>query len=198
MFLEIMGNDLPWRKEVMERFYSDVINVLKEDAKKLSKQIESSSDSKQKIEKLRILKDTMDLVFRYEDKVEKEEKSASVSYGKDKNGFVNYYDMFKTILENGGDGCVINLKKYDNNNRGTGKSYSLIKMARDFNGIYVCGNFVTSMQKKEIKNVSSVSSYIQLRGVHYKIILFDENTLKKEEIEELKSNGNILFGFTNE
>ena len=49
MFLEIMGNDLPWRKEVMERFYSDVINVLKEDAKKLSKQIESSSDSKQKI-----------------------------------------------------------------------------------------------------------------------------------------------------
>ena len=182
----------------MERFYSDVINVLKEDAKKLSKQIESSSDSKQKIEKLRILKDTMDLVFRYEDKVEKEEKSASVSYGKDKNGFVNYYDMFKTILENGGDGCVINLKKYDNNNRGTGKSYSLIKMARDFNGIYVCGNFVTSMQKKEIKNVSSVSSYIQLRGVHYKIILFDENTLKKEEIEELKSNGNILFGFTNE
>ena len=182
----------------MERFYSDVINVLKEDAKKLSKQIESSSDSKQKIEKLRILKDTMDLVFRYEDKVEKEEKSASVSYGKDKNGFVNYYDMFKTILENGGDGCVINLKKYDNNNRGTGKSYSLIKMARDFNGIYVCGNFVTSMQKKEIKNVSSVSSYIQLRGIHYKIILFDENTLKKEEIEELKSNGNILFGFTNE
>ena len=182
----------------MERFYSDVINVLKEDAKKLSKQIESSSDSKQKIEKLRILKDTMDLVFRYEDKVEKEEKSASVSYGKDKNGFVNYYDMFKTILENGGDGCVINLKKYDNNNRGTGKSYSLIKMARDFNGIYVCGNFVTSMQKKEIKNVSSVSSYIQLRGVHYKIILFDENTLKKEEIEELKSNGNILFGFINE
>ena len=182
----------------MERFYSDVINVLKEDAKKLSKQIESSSDSKQKIEKLRILKDTMDLVFRYEDKVEKEEKSASVSYGKDKNGFVNYYDMFKTILENGGDGCVINLKKYDNNNRGTGKSYSLIKMARDFNGIYVCGNFVTSMQKKEIKNVISVSSYIQLRGVHYKIILFDENTLKKEEIEELKSNGNILFGFTNE
>ena len=182
----------------MERFYSDVINVLKEDAKKLSKQIESSSDSKQKIEKLRILKDTMDLVFKYEDKVEKEEKSASVSYGKDKNGFVNYYDMFKTILENGGDGCVINLKKYDNNNRGTGKSYSLIKMARDFNGIYVCGNFVTSMQKKEIKNVSSVSSYIQLRGVHYKIILFDENTLKKEEIEELKSNGNILFGFTNE
>ena len=182
----------------MERFYSDVINVLKEDAKKLSKQIESSSDSKQKIEKLRILKDTMDLVFKYEDKVEKEEKSASVSYGKDKNGFVNYYDMFKTILENGGDGCVINLKKYDNNNRGTGKSYSLIKMARDFNGIYVCGNFVTSMQKKEIKNVSSVSSYIQLRGVHYKIILFDENTLKKEEIEELKSNGNILFGFINE
>ena len=182
----------------MERFYSDVINVLKEDAKKLSKQIESSSDSKQKIEKLRILKDTMDLVFRYEDKVEKEEKSASVSYGKDKNGFVNYYDMFKTILENGGDGCVINLKKYDNNNRGTGKSYSLIKMARDFNGIYVCGNFVTSMQKKEIKNVSSVSSYIQLRGIHYKIILFDENTLKKEEIEELKSNGNILFGFINE
>ena len=182
----------------MERFYSDVINVLKEDAKKLSKQIESSSDSKQKIEKLRILKDTMDLVFRYEDKVEKEEKSDSVSYGKDKNGFVNYYDMFKTILENGGDGCVINLKKYDNNNRGTGKSYSLIKMARDFNGIYVCGNFVTSMQKKEIKNVSSVSSYIQLRGVHYKIILFDENTLKKEEIEELKSNGNILFGFINE
>ena len=71
-------------------------------------------------------------------------------------------------------------------------------MARDFNGIYVCGNFVTSMQKKEIKNVSSVSSYIQLRGIHYKIILFDENTLKKEEIEELKSNGNILFGFTNE
>ena len=182
----------------MENFYSEVINVLKEDAKKLSKQIESSSDSKQKIEKLRILKDTMDLVFRYEDKVEKEEKSASVSYGKDKNGFVNYYDMFKTILENGGDGCVINLKKYDNNNRGTGKSYSLIKMARDFNGIYVCGNFVTSMQKKEIKNVSSVSSYIQLRGVHYKIILFDENTLKKEEIEELKSNGNILFGFINE
>ena len=182
----------------MENFYSEVINVLKEDAKKLSKQIESSSDSKQKIEKLRILKDTMDLVFRYEDKVEKEEKSASVSYGKDKNGFVNYYDMFKTILENGGDGCVINLKKYDNNNRGTGKSYSLIKMARDFNGIYVCKNFVTSMQKKEIKNVSSVSSYIQLRGVHYKIILFDENTLKKEEIEELKSNGNILFGFTNE
>ena len=182
----------------MERFYSDVINVLKEDAKKLSKQIESSSDSKQKIEKLRILKDTMDLVFRYEDKVEKEEKNASVSYGKDKNGFVNYYDMFKTILENGGDGCVINLKKYDNNNRGTGKSYSLIKMARDFNGIYVRRNFVTSMQKKEIKNVSSVSSYIQLRGVHYKIILFDENTLKKEEIEELKSNGNILFGFTNE
>ena len=182
----------------MERFYSDVINVLKEDAKKLSKQIESSSDSKQKIEKLRILKDTMDLVFRYEDKVEKEEKSDSVSYGKDKNGFVNYYDMFKTILENGGDGCVINLKKYDNNNRGTGKSYSLIKMARDFNGIYVCGNFVTSMQKKEIKNVSSVSSYIQLRGIHYKIILFDENTLKKEEIEELKSNGNILFGFINE
>ena len=182
----------------MERFYSDVINVLKEDAKKLSKQIESSSDSKQKIEKLRILKDTMDLVFRYEDKVEKEEKSASVSYGKDKNGFVNYYDMFKTILENGGDGCVINLKKYDNNNRGTGKSYSLIKMARDFNGIYVRRNFVTSMQKKEIKNVSSVSSYIQLRGVHYKIILFDENTLKKEEIEELKSNGNILFGFINE
>ena len=182
----------------MENFYSEVINVLKEDAKKLSKQIESSSDSKQKIEKLRILKDTMDLVYRYEDKVEKEEKSASVSYGKDKNGFVNYYDMFKTILENGGDGCVINLKKYDNNNRGTGKSYSLIKMARDFNGIYVCGNFVTSMQKKEIKNVSSVSSYIQLRGVHYKIILFDENTLKKEEIEELKSNGNILFGFTNE
>ena len=198
MFLEIMGNDLPWRKEVMERFYSDVINVLKEDAKKLSKQIESSSDSKQKIEKLRILKDTMDLVFKYEDKVEKEEKSASVSYGKDKNGFVNYYDMFKTILENGGDGCVINLKKYDNNNRGTGKSYSLIKMARDFNGIYVRRNFVTSMQKKEIKNVSSVSSYIQLRGIHYKIILFDENTLKKEEIEELKSNGNILFGFTNE
>ena len=198
MFLEIMGNDLPWRKEVMERFYSDVINVLKEDAKKLSKQIESSSDSKQKIEKLRILKDTMDLVFRYEDKVEKEEKSASVSYGKDKNGFVNYYDMFKTILENGGDGCVINLKKYDNNNRGTGKSYSLIKMARDFNGIYVRRNFVTSMQKKEIKNVSSVSSYIQLRGIHYKIILFDENTLKKEEIEELKSNGNILFGFINE
>ena len=193
-----MGNDLPWRKEVMERFYSDVINVLKEDAKKLSKQIESSSDSKQKIEKLRILKDTMDLVFKYEDKVEKEEKSASVSYGKDKNGFVNYYDMFKTILENGGDGCVINLKKYDNNNRGTGKSYSLIKMARDFNGIYVRRNFVTSMQKKEIKNVSSVSSYIQLRGVHYKIILFDENTLKKEEIEELKSNGNILFGFINE
>ena len=182
----------------MERFYSDVINVLKEDAKKLSKQIESSTDSKQKIEKLRILKDTMDLVFRYEDKVEKEEKSTSVSYGKDKNGFVNYYDMFKTILENGGDGCVINLKKYDNNNRGTGKSYSLIKMARDFNGIYVCGNFVTSMQKKEIKNVSSVSSYIQLRGVHFKIILFDENTLKKEEIEELKSNGNILFGFINE
>ena len=182
----------------MENFYSEVINVLKEDAKKLSKQIESSSDSKQKIEKLRILKDTMDLVFRYEDKVEKEEKSASVSYGKDKNGFVNYYDMFKTILENGGDGCVINLKKYDNNNRGTGKSYSLIKMARDFNGIYVCGNFVTSMQKKEIKNVSSVSSYIQLRGIHYKIILFDENTLKKEEIEELKSNGNILFGFINE
>ena len=198
MFLEIMGNDLPWRKEVMERFYSDVINVLKEDAKKLSKQIESSSDSKQKIEKLRILKDTMDLVFKYEDKVEKEEKSASVSYGKDKNGFVNYYDMFKTILENGGDGCVINLKKYDNNNRGTGKSYSLIKMARDFNGIYVRRNFVTSMQKKEIKNVSSVSSYIQLRGIHYKIILFDENTLKKEEIEELKSNGNILFGFINE
>ena len=198
MFLEIMGNDLPWRKEVMERFYSDVINILKADAKKLSKQIESSSDSKQKIEKLRILKDTMDLVFKYEDKVEKEEKSASVSYGKDKNGFVNYYDMFKTILENGGDGCVINLKKYDNNNRGTGKSYSLIKMARDFNGIYVCGNFVTSMQKKEIKNVSSVSSYIQLRGIHYKIILFDENTLKKEEIEELKSNGNILFGFINE
>ena len=193
-----MGNDLPWRKEVMERFYSEVINILKEDAKKLSKQIESSSDSKQKIEKLRILKDTMDLVFKYEDKVEKEEKSASVSYGKDKNGFVNYYDMFKTILENGGDGCVINLKKYDNNNRGTGKSYSLIKMARDFNGIYVRRNFVTSMQKKEIKNVSSVSSYIQLRGVHYKIILFDENTLKKEEIEELKSNGNILFGFTNE
>ena len=182
----------------MENFYSEVINVLKEDAKKLSKQIESSSDSKQKIEKLRILKDTMDLVFKYEDKVEKEEKSASVSYGKDKNGFVNYYDMFKTILENGGDGCVINLKKYDNNNRGTGKSYSLIKMARDFNGIYVCGNFVTSMQKKEIKNVSSVSSYIQLRGIHYKIILFDENTLKKEEIEELKSNGNILFGFINE
>ena len=198
MFLEIMGNDLPWRKEVMERFYSDVINILKADAKKLSKQIESSSDSKQKIEKLRILKDTMDLVFRYEDKVEKEEKSASVSYGKDKNGFVNYYDMFKTILENGGDGCVINLKKYDNNNRGTGKSYSLIKMARDFNGIYVRRNFVTSMQKKEIKNVSSVSSYIQLRGIHYKIILFDENTLKKEEIEELKSNGNILFGFINE
>ena len=182
----------------MENFYSEVINILKEDAKKLSKQIESSTDSKQKIEKLRILKDTMDLIFKYEHKPEKEEKDTVTYYGKDKNGFVDYYGIFRTVLENGGDGCVINLKKYDNNNRGTGKSYSLIKMARDFNGIYVCKNFVTSMQKKEIKNVSSVSSYIQLRDVHYKIILFDENTLKKEEIEKLKSNGNILFGFTNE
>ena len=182
----------------MEKFYSEVINILKEDAKKLSKQIESSTDSKQKIEKLRILKDTMDLIFKYEYKSEEEEKDTVTHYGKDKNGFIDYYGIFRTVLENGGDGCVINLKKYDNNNRGTGKSYSLIKMARDFNGIYVCGNFVTSMQKKEIKNVSSVSSYIQLRGVHYKIILFDENTLKKEEIEELKSNGNILFGFINE
>ena len=182
----------------MENFYSEVINILKEDAKKLSKQIESSTDSKQKIEKLRILKDTMDLIFKYEHKSEKEEKETVTHYGKDKNGFVDYYGIFRTVLENGGDGCVINLKKYDNNNRGTGKSYSLIKMARDFNGIYVCKNFVTSMQKKEIKNVSSVSSYIQLRSVRFKIILFDENTLKKEEIEELKSNGNILFGFTNE
>ena len=74
----------------------------------------------------------------------------------------------------------------------------MIKMARDFNGVYVCGNFFTSMQKKEIKNVSCVSSYIQLMDVHSKIILFDENTLKKEEIEKLKSNGNILFGFINE
>ena len=182
----------------MENFYSEVINILKEDAKKLSKQIELSTDSKQKIEKLRILKDTMDLIFKYEHKSEKEEKDTVTHYGKDKNGFVDYYGIFRTILENGGDGCVINLKKYDNNNRGTGKSYSLIKMARDFNGIYVCGNFFTSMQKKEIKNVSCVSSYIQLRDVHYKIILFDENTLKKEEIEKLKSNGNILFGFINE
>ena len=182
----------------MENFYSEVINILKEDAKKLSKQIESSTDSKQKIEKLRILKDTMDLIFKYEHKPEKEEKDTVTYYGKDKNGFVDYYGIFRTVLENGGDGCVINLKKYDNNNRGTGKSYSLIKMARDFNGIYVCKNFVTSMQKKEIKNVSSVSSYIQLMDVHSKIILFDENTLKKEEIEKLKSNGNILFGFTNE
>ena len=182
----------------MENFYSEVINILKEDAKKITKQIESSTDSKQKIEKLRILKDTMDLIFKYEHKPEKEEKNTVAYYGKDKNGFVDYYGIFRTVLENGGDGCVINLKKYDNNNRGTGKSYSLIKMARDFNGIYVCRDFVTSMQKKEIKKVSSVSSYIQLRGVHFKIILFDENTLKKEEIEELKSNGNILFGFTNE
>ena len=182
----------------MENFYSEVINILKEDAKKLSKQIESSTDSKQKIEKLRILKDTMDLIFKYEHKPEKEEKDTVTHYGKDKNGFIDYYGIFRTVLENGGDGCVINLKKYDNNNRGTGKSYSLIKMARDFNGIYVCGNFVSYMQKKEIKNVSSVSSYIQLRDVHFKIILFDENTLKKEEIEELKSNGNILFGFINE
>ena len=182
----------------MENFYSEVINILKEDAKKITKQIESSTDSKQKIEKLRILKDTMDLIFKYEHKPEKEEKNTVTHYGKDKNGFVDYYGIFLTVLENGGDGCVINLKKYDNNNRGTGKSYSLIKMARDFNGIYVCRDFVTSMQKKEIKKVSSVSSYVQLRDVHFKIILFDENTLKKEEIEELKSNGNILFGFTNE
>ena len=182
----------------MENFYSEVINILKEDARKITKQIESSTDSKQKIEKLRILKDTMDLIFKYEHKPEKEEKNTVTYYGKDKNGFVDYYGIFRTVLENGGDRCVINLKKYDNNNRGTGKSYSLIKMARDFNGIYVCRDFVTSMQKKEIKKVSSVSSYVQLRDVHFKIILFDENTLKKEEIEELKSNGNILFGFTNE
>lgn len=182
----------------MENFYSEVINILKEDAKKLSKQIESSTDSKQKIEKLRILKDTMDLIFKYEHKSEKEEKDTVTHYGKDKNGFVDYYGIFITVLENGGNGCVISLKKYDNNNRGTGKSYSLIKMARDFNGIYVCGNFFTSMQKKEIKNVSCVSSYIQLMDVHSKIILFDENTLKKEEIEKLKLNGNILFGFINE
>ena len=182
----------------MENFYSEVINILKEDAKKITKQIESSTDSKQKIEKLRILKDTMDLIFKYEHKPKKEEKNTVTYYGKDKNGFVDYYGIFRTVLENGGDGCVINLKKYDNNNRGTGKSYSLIKMARDINGIYVCRDFVEKKKKKEIKKVSSVSSYIQLRDVHFKIILFDENTLKKEEIEELKSNGNILFGFTNE
>ena len=36
----------------MENFYSEVINILKEDAKKITKQIESSTDSKQKNRKV--------------------------------------------------------------------------------------------------------------------------------------------------
>lgn len=179
----------------MERFYSEVINVLKEDAKKLSKQIESSTDSKQKIEKLRILKDTMDLIFKYEHKAEKEEKSASVSYGKDKNGFVNYYDMFKTILDNGGNGCTISLSNNDVNNRATGKSYALMNLSKDFNGIYVCSYFLTAQQMSSIKKINAVSQVEKLKGVKNKTIFFDEGTLKEEEINELKQCGNKLFGF---
>lgn len=180
----------------MERFYSDVINVLKEDAKKLSKQIESSSDSKQKIEKLRILKDTMDLVFRYEDKVEKEEKSTSVSYGKDKNSFVNYYDMFKTILENGIYSCVLNTYNSGKESRGTGKSYSLLKFAKEYNGVYV--GKAPSADLKEFDTVFKFTSKERLKVAKNILICFDENTLDTEDIKKLELRGNKLFGFIHE
>ena len=95
----------------MENFYSEVINILKEDAKKLSKQIESSTDSKQKIEKLRILKDTMDLIFKYEHKPEKEEKNTVTHYGTDKNSFVDYYRIFRTVLDNAREVCGRTMRK---------------------------------------------------------------------------------------
>ncbi len=163
-----------------------IIKVLETNANELARKAELKNregDTKGYIDIMRALRDTLDLIFRYGNKVSEE-----------KCEWNSWYYMFYISIKS----CKKNLVYLDYKTqafRGSGKSYAIAKLAKEYNIPIFCRskNVPMSYDENDVSKDLLYTNINNMRGLNRKMVLVDEIDIEK--VIELEELGFIVIGF---